>query len=357
MLLALLLSIQQACFATEEKGRICGLQYEPTLILSTDYEYINFNTSPLFFPSTAAYGYNTFLTYTDVSVDGNVISTLSEGIIISNMAFSMPTTGALQATGTFSFDAQLVSGTVTSPLGFDSDPFYAAGLFGLLDASWTFAFLVTNTKVYAMYEYHPLGMPFYRYVIPVANRYPEQVSTYSVTVGADYSVSYRIDGVELLRVAPLGTTIDFRFDTGNGYPPNPTILVPTSFRLLFGNYFLDDYTGTAQPACQGTLFNQCSQSLQYALGAQCQYAPANSYGTMPTIYKESIYYQIDVLRYTSQAPCDNPAGCGPKPISCPNVKPVHDRRHHWRPTTATTTMTAPTQPMIIKPPSCGCGRT
>lgn len=356
------------------EANVCGLQYEPNNVIVQQIDSVNFGTSPLFYSvlNTANYGFAALPPYFFANINGNVLSATTDrpGVIISRHPYGLPTAnGAVQVNSCFSFEAAIDTGTPLSPLGFDQDPYYASGVFGLITldgpVSWQWLFQVTNTKIYAMYAASDStsGDYYFRYLIPVADRLPDDVNQYSVTVFSDLSVSYRIDGREVLRISPPNTLIDDRFNTA----PLPAtfpypLVIPTTLYLITGAYNLDPILDLENPTnlprfvCQETLFRQCKQSLRNAYGSACQYASIGDYNNPTLNFTMSMeYQQISGLNYTLAEGCSLPAGCKPTPISCPDVKPERRRKPvNPLPTSITTRPTSTGTTTIPTPTRRGC---
>lgn len=347
----------------------CGVQHGPNDVLAEQLAWVNFDTNPLFYgvPVGPTSAFTALAPYVGNIITNNTIAADSSlpGLLRSVATYAVPAGGALQATATFSFEAYLQAGAAASPLGFAQDPYYGAATFGFWQfadtatTGWQLAFLVTNEKVYALYAYSVAGTNVFRYVIPVANRTPEQVATYSVTVGADYFVSYRIDGLEVLRISPPDRPIDTRFETGREDAPAP-FTWPTTLQLVLGNYYLlpvATVDGGFNFVCQRTLFRQCQQSLANAFGSDCQYAALGDYLARPSLYLASTYEQFGVVSYLQQAACALAPGCCARAVTCPDVRPLRPHRHRRasvRP--AVVPVVRPTSlPPLPAGGCCGCG--
>src|SRR5690606_20070684 len=132
----------------------------------------------------------------------------------------------LQVSARLRYEGYYVSGPINSPLGFEQDPNYASAVIGFQFQSFTtvfsFIFVITNTKVYALLSYNVMVIPnTFVYIIPVANRYPEDFATYSITIESQNAFSWRINNHEVLRISPLTQPIDPRFQVaGTGIPPS-----------------------------------------------------------------------------------------------------------------------------------------
>lgn len=379
LLLPLLLHsvLGQAPVDTIEK--VCGVQYEPNNVITTQLEYVNFYTSPLFYDPTGTlnpdYGFTVLSPYLFPVVVNNTIQATSdaEGVIVSNTLYPVPQeNGGLQVKATLNFQADLVSGVVTSPLGFDEDPFYASGVFGMISyasiQAWTMAFLITNTKVYALFQANDgIGLNIFRYVIPVGNRTPEDYATYSVTLESNFAVSWRINDREVLRIASPSQAVDPRFDTGLGRTIANAQL-PPFMQMIVGNFKLTPLVNILDPsnipdtACQRTLFSLCRQSLRNAFGSNCQYAPLTSYTNAPDFDMLMTIDELSAASYVRVPGCIPDPNCKPEPVRCPRVRPermpkpvnpipVPTGTTMTRTTTATSTSSKPTSTTRVP---CAC---
>lgn len=360
--------------AIEGNGGTCGVQYEPNNVLTEILNEVNFDTNPFFYDVLGGYnggpGFSALVPNIFAQVSGSTISTTSDrpGIIVSSTGYNLGANGAIQVKATFSFHSELVSGVVSSPLGFDEDPFYSAGIFGLYrfppDLREMY-FVVTNNKVYAYISYPGIADPSVvaRYLIPVADKTPDTIYTYSVTLSSDYSVSFRINDKEVLRIFPFGRAIDPRFDAGinSGLAADPSQTVPNPVYMIFGLTKLELSTVTnpnqvPRTACQRTLFNQCRQNLRNAFGSNCQYASPLVYNDNAIFEMEMEFEEISAVNYTIAAGCPTEPGCSPKPVTCPRVKPERRRKpRNPMPITVSTTTTTQVKPKpTTTPVNCGC---
>lgn len=339
----------------------CGVQFSDERQLALPLEFIDFTTAPLIFSLTPSpIGYTAWQSLDDITIDGSSIISVTGGVLQSNEILPVPSApgAGLMVKGTLTYEATLLSGSVTSPLGWEGDPFYATSILGMTNNNWTIAFLITNTRVYAMYMYTE-GGDYYRYVIPVATRFPQDYATYSVYLTSDFAVSYRINDKEVLRVGSPFEPIAPKFNTGTSldWVPSTPPTLPTGMRLIFGNYKLEPANTSTQTVCQGTIFSQCKEDLRWAQGTQCKYTPIGDYfGRDPIFEMVTTYIGISAASYTTYGPCVY-AGCEAPAVSCPRVKPI--RRQYQKPQRRQEIM-----PVRSSPPSqpnaggggCGCGR-
>lgn len=362
---------------TEANGGTCGVQYEPNNVVTDIMNDVNFDTNPFLYSilggTSGGPGFSAYLPYIFAQVNGSVISARTDrpGIIISQQGYNLTEGGAIQVKATFSYRSDLVSGVVTSPLGYDEDPFYSAGFFGLLHLSPEYRemfFTITNNKVYATLAYSTEANPgsFTRYMIPVADKTVDTVYTYSVTLSSDYSLSFRIDDKEVLRIFPLGRPIDPRFDVGLNSGGNIALDVPNPVYMIIGltNFELSTVEDPNQPprtVCQRTLFRQCRQNLRNAVGSNCQYSSPLDYNGNTVFEMQMDFEDISAVTYRIDEGCPTAPGCSPAPVTCPRVKPEH-RRKPRNPMP----INAPTGPALVQqkpaqspappatPNTCGC---
>ncbi len=352
MLWISLIYAQAYCFT-------CPIQYEPNNYVSDLLSFVDFDGSPLLYGPDYIEIPTAFTAIVNVTnIDqfvGGVLETDSyiSFALISNAPYASPIDGGLEFSARFQYEGQLINGTIPSPLGFQQDPAYAYVAFGALtpyfSSSWILLFLVTNTKIYALYGYG------WYYLIPVANKDPADYITYSIVIDSRTSVSWRLDNREVLRISPLTQPIDPRFlifGVPSDTPPAP--LTELSTYLVQGSY-----RNSTLPVCQRALFNQCSQRLRHAFGTECQYAtPVGD--VIWYIQQRSEWTFISVSNYTRLDGCPTPENCSPQAVTCPHVKPA--RCHRQKPvtsTTRTTTTRLPTSTSTTVIPTktrspCGC---
>lgn len=228
------------------------------------------------------------------------------------------------AEAVLTFSSQLVVGSVTSPFGFNQDPMYGAGFFGVVsrEEGWTFQFLLTNSRVYAMIQ-RSAAMPpsitnnaeYFTYIIPVACRRPKDINQYRIILKAsDQALWFQIDGKDVLSLCHPGRPpIDRRFlvsETG-GYTYQSGF--PTVVRIALG--FTVIPRGFPNAVCQQTIFNQSEDNLFSAKGVCCQYAPWQD----PSEYLIAMkmrYYELQVLQAFCGRTC--PTACCPDCHESPN---------------------------------------
>lgn len=161
-----------------------------------------------------------------------------------------------------------------------------------------FAFWITEMKVYAYYARLPTGQTpadYYAsasYLIPIADvqQLPAENDLFYNNINNDHYeiylnrydklVSWRMNGYELLRIRPTGVEpIDTKFMIADFGGWDPTEGFPAEGFFVVGNG-VPSYIGSPHTACQGTLFNQCLESISNAKLTECQYAPLYN-GTRP----------------------------------------------------------------------------
>lgn len=201
----------------------------------------------------------------------------------SNQLFEVPKGCGelLQVSTQASFHDEVVIGQVSSPLGFDQDPYYGYGAIGFNDYSgFAFEIWFTNTKVYALYSRLSTTQSAtnyyasFTYLVPIGDKTPGSADVYEVVLeGARRSVSYRMNEFEMLRIEQVGKGLDDKFmiaDYGgywelDGFPDIVYAIAGTGAAISM--------TGAPHPACQRTLYNACIDSPKNAKNSHCQYAP------------------------------------------------------------------------------------
>lgn len=222
------------------------------------------------------------------------------------------------------FSSQLVDGTVTSPLGINQDPMYGAGFFGVIsqEEGWTFQFLLTNARVYAMIQRSASSPPsstnnaeYFTYIIPVACRRPKDINMYRIILKAsDQALWFQIDGKDVLSLCHPGRPpLDQKFlvSQSGGYTYQSGF--PTAVRIALG--FTVIPRGFPNAVCQQTLFNQAEDSLYCSKSVNCQYAPWQD----PSEYLIAMkmrYYELQVLQAFCGRSC--PTACCPDCNANPN---------------------------------------
>lgn len=183
-----------------------------------------------------------------------------------------------------------VSGA-TSPLGFDEDVYYGCGALVAVDFSTGFVFdhLVTNTKIYALYNRLPIYQSpdndylSFSYMIPIASRKPDEYNLLTMSFNKrEGTVDYLVDGRRRLRLTKVGLPIDEKFKTIPSTGSVPTLLYPNAMAFGPGALIAQELF----PVCQGTTFDQClrKQTIFNARLTNCQYAPIQDPNTYTADY-------------------------------------------------------------------------
>lgn len=216
------------------------------------------------------------------------------------------------------FSSQLLQGEVTSPLGFNQDPMYGAGFFGVVEEGgpWTFAFLLTNTRVYAMIRFQPTTPPtvtnnvrIFTYLVPVACRRPKDINQYRLILRPGLqTVWFQRDSKDLLRICHPGRpplSPAFLVAEGGSTPQNG---FPFAVRTSLG--LMVQPRGWPHGVCQKAIFNQETDNIYTFNGCGCEYAPWQD----PTEYLIGLklrYFELQVLQTFCGKECPGPccAGC------------------------------------------------
>ncbi len=345
---ALLLAV---CRGQQQES--CLPAYMPSNLSPAVWAFVNFGTAPLDMDTDITpedptdeglYAwYNGFIGGV-VSTEGLISSYTDEpGMIISKDIWDVPNNGEIQASAIFGFISQIDTGTITSPLGINEDPFYGCGFFGVVDVEdgWQFAIILTNNKVYAWYAHvsTPVSVAanfkLFSFLVPIGNRMPTDAPRkFSIVLNADrYSASYRIEGEEKLIVLNLGKPLDPRFLVSCGLGFNEGPAFPRHLQLVIGNVPLVDLVpGTPNTACQRSLFNECNQSPYNAYLTFCQYALIQNPETyniqMNSTYTEwsLSYWGLAEDCHVINKPCQTPDLCCPtywnhERCPCDNAEP------------------------------------
>lgn len=212
------------------------------------------------------------------------------------------------------FSSQLVQGEVTSPMGFNQDPMYGAGFFGVVEDTgpWTFAFLLTNTRVYAMIRFQPTTPPsptnnarIFTYLVPVACRKPKDINQYRLVLRpGQQTVWFQRDSKNLLHVCHPGRpplSPAFLVAEGGSTPQNG---FPLAVRVALG--LMVQPRGWPHGVCQHAIFNQETESVYTFAGCGCEYAPWQD----PSEYLIGMklrYFELQVLQTFCGQEC--PGAC------------------------------------------------
>lgn len=317
-------------------GGICEPVYKPFNLDPTVYDYINFLDGPINL-GTGATQYDWILNGGTIGTDGLFDSTTDDpGMIMSNTIWPVPATGEIQAAATFNYTSMLLSGSVNSPLGISQDPFYGCAYFGVDDVEdgWRFAIVMTQTKVYALYARTATDVSMagsfklFAYLVPIWNRAPtDPALEYSIVLSATrFTASYRVAGAERLLIQNLGMPIDQRFliQCAGGYNEGPAF--PRHLQVVLGNLPLGLwYSGSPHTACQGAMFNECTQSPYSAYLTFCQYAPQQNSSVVPyNIEMMSTWIDWSLMHWDMQSDCHTLGQpCARPDIYCPNESDSH----------------------------------
>lgn len=176
-------------------------------------------------------------------------------LIYTNQQFAIPETGELSFSAViggacFGVEAQPFGAQVADP---ESDMRLATLAFNVIDFpnSFIFDFLITNRKIYALYERLDFSRgtlgnyAAYTFSIPVADNMPGQSHRYSINFNADEkSVRWLVDGREVYKVYGAGSLLSRQFmslDLGG----QQEIDFPKTLQVGFGTFSLLD----AYPPC------------------------------------------------------------------------------------------------------------
>lgn len=274
----------------------------------TILEHYNFQTS---FPDV---GVNWQLTAPppDTSYSNGVFASLGSNVYIEELSnFSIGSEETVYMTAQYTFSN---TNDVATALGADEDPFYGCGLVSMIDTVTTgfqFAFVLTNTMVYAMYSRDPaLRTPSnnyfaFTYLVPISARQSGDHNVYTIGLNRmSATITWLINGMVKMQVLRPGSPIDIRFATSNLGGVIPPIIFPTQMRPLMGIFTFT--VADSQTACQQTLFNYCDRSVSItnAANSLCVYAPL----PVPATYNVDLIMEIDLFSIT-RASALEPACC------------------------------------------------
>jgi hypothetical protein len=258
-------------------------------VAPTILDFVNFSDSNPFLLGDSAgyYQYYKEDVYGLIANNTFTANSTSSLMVASVAQWPVPACGEIAASARLAFANVPVNGTIKSPLGITSDPFYGAGWFGLVDDQygWKLMVVLTNSTVFAWYQRFTTDLGLseqsqtFAYMVPIASRQnqPDALSYafYSIVFNAaKRTVSYRVNGAEKLLINAAGLPIDNRFLVGDAAGLEPGSL-PAYFQLLLG-VGIPDVSGVPFTACQGALFSQCRQSIRNAYATYCQYYPKQS---------------------------------------------------------------------------------
>lgn len=212
------------------------------------------------------------------------------------------------------FTAQMSFITINDVItlnGADSDPFYGSGILSVYDDITTglqFAFVLTNKTVYALYSRSPaLRTPTnnyfaFTYLVPILSRLPTDYNVYTLVLNRKtQQVTWLINGNVKLLISRVGQAIDNRFSLVNLAGNQPASVFPTAVKTAFGIYTFTD--SNAYTACQGTIFDYCTQNVQAASQNICAYAPLPTPG-----YNADMAFVVS--SYSASSASTLPPSCG-----------------------------------------------
>jgi len=204
----------------------------------------------------------------------------------------------LQMNARIQYDAIMGAGsTINSLYGWNEDPMYGCAWTGAMNEDgWRFQFLITKTKVYALYAHYPafnksakaaegveqvedLPARLFAYIVPIFKTGPTEEGLphdYSVNMKAgEYDVSWRIDNVEKLIIRNVGQTISSKFlvwSDSNTFVYQP-VDFPQLMRMEIGVGSMMSIGPIGQPntVCQRAVWDMCTQNLFTAPRCFCRY--------------------------------------------------------------------------------------
>jgi hypothetical protein len=185
-------------------------------------------------------------------------------LIFTNRVFNTPSYGELSFNAKINMEAFNVA---NHPFGAQvqdpqSDLRLAAAAFNVLSLSngFIFDFLITNTKIYALYERLDIArVPYgnyaaFTFAIPVVDIVPNSSHLYTISFNADQkSVRWLVDGKEVYKVFMIGTLVSRQF-MGLDLGGQEEMVFPTSLQIGFGTFtLLDAYSpcNVVTPALDG----------------------------------------------------------------------------------------------------------
>lgn len=295
-----------------------GCQYEPQNAQSLVQQWVNFGSAPLVIGD----GINAFKwincpCFTGVFEGGLLQTTADEpGLLSSNQAYLIPRSGEVQLSGTMRFfDKMAGSCNTTDMINMNENPFYGYGSLSAVDGAtgWTFGFILTNYKIYAVYGRNAgrpdaystaYNFPF-TYLVPVAPRWPGALYRYALVFNAGTkSVSYRINDRERLYLDRIGQGLDRKFLVQTNVPSPDACpdSYPESFRIVLGNGRLLETAPGNERVCQLALFDQCAESVYRAAATNC------TYGAIPrpfdrAVQLTSVFLELSVVAWDDAFNC------------------------------------------------------
>jgi hypothetical protein len=185
-------------------------------------------------------------------------------LIFTNRVFNVPKKGEMSFNAKLSMEA---IGIQNHPFGAQvqdpqSDFRLAASAFNVLSLSngFIFDFIITNTKIYALYERLDIARGVFgnyaafTFAIPVVDIRPLETHLYTISFnGQEKSVRWLVDNNEVYKVFMTGTLVSRQF-MGLDLGGQEEILFPTSLQIGFGTFtILDAYSpcNVLTPALDG----------------------------------------------------------------------------------------------------------
>lgn len=296
-----------------------GCQYIPKNVQGMTQHFVNFKDAALVIGNGPNdYKWLNCPCFTGVFQDGFLQTQSGEsGLLYSNQAFLVPKYGEVQLSSTFKFYDDLKgSCNTTEIINMNENPFYGYGTVTAADwvTGWTFGFILTNYKIYAVYGRNPVhqdpystlyNFPF-TYLIPIAPRWPAALYTFSLVMNAGAgTVSYRINEKEKLLLNRIGQALDRRFlvQTQVPDPNNCPDNFPQSFHIILGNGRLVASGAGKERVCQSALFNQCTQNIHQANGTDCVYQPIPQEPFEKIVQLTTVFQDLSVVQWDDAFNC------------------------------------------------------
>lgn len=340
MLLVLLpiLLLSALLIAATPNGDCSTNSYTSKAVIPTIQEYVNFSDSNPFILGDSSGQYEYYKEDAFGLINNSTFSSNSTLMLLSNDQWPVPGCGEISVNAELAFTNTPLNGTINSPLGMNSDPFYGAGWFGMTDEQygWKLMFVLTNSTVFAWYQRFTTDATIqsrsqtFTYMVPIGTRQNQpdapSYAYYSIVFNAaKLTISYRINGADKLLINAAGQPIDNRFLVGESGGLNAGSL-PAYFQILFG-VGIPQVSGVPFTTCQGSIFNQCRQSIRNAHYTYCQYYPKQDPTTFVnqlTLYMEN----FGLTQWQLQNDCPPDAvgfGCPDGPIPCCAKEPVQPK--------------------------------
>lgn len=262
-------------------------------------------------------------------VQGNLICTSdSNCFLTSNRHFDVSEVGIIQVAASLTYSSRILSSIGLPDIG--EDPYFGYGSFGFWDEleGWDFEFRYTPDRVFATFG-RLSGKPSdFLYMVPVANNTGAACLDQAIVLEkCKKSASWRLGGIEVLRLEPTSVKIDEKFLVLGGCPYEcqaDQFGFPCSVQVKLGNGALiaepTDCGCTlprTRPACQNAIFRECLDDISNACKVNCTY---NVNPADPSTFSIGLVSQFTKLSVTESARVH---GCGEedcKPIiedQCP----------------------------------------